>query len=420
VSGLGWFRRERSVPVGWRRRGRVLTAVGAGLVLAAGISIATFAAPGSHAAAISAADQTAAKAGAKTGAKAAGRKAAPQLTGPLQVVSVTPANGSGYANGALPIKIVFSAPLAANSPMPTLSPHIAGSWRATGNAAVFTPAAGYLSRTKVTISIPGGAAGVAAAGATQQSTTPGYGYLASSVKETFTTGWFSTLRLQQLLAQLGYLPLTWTPASGGSVSPGDASGQLAAAYQAPQGTFSWQSGYPSVLHGFWKQGAGNMIDVGAIRAFENDQGLTMDGYAGSTVWQHLLSAIAKGQSNKHGYTYALASKASPETLTIWHNGRQVLRSLANTGISVAPTAAGTYPVYLRYYYQVMKGTNPDGSKYSDPVYWVAYFNGGDAVHYFPRYSFGYPQSLGCVELPWDAAKKAWPYLTYGSLVTVTS
>jgi peptidoglycan hydrolase-like protein with peptidoglycan-binding domain len=224
--------------------------------------------------------------------------------------------------------------------------------------------------------------------------------------------------MQQLLAQLGYLPLSWTPARGGNVSKGNANGQLAAAYSAPQGTFSWQSGYPSILRSFWKQGSGNMIDVGAIRAFESDQGLTMDGVAGSQVWQTLLSAVAKGQGDKHGYTYALASKANPETLTIWHNGRQVLKTLANTGISVAPTADGTYPVYLRYYYQVMKGTNPDGSKYADPVYYVSYFNGGDAVHYFPRYSFGYPQSLGCVELPWNSAAKAWPYLTYGSLVTV--
>ena len=76
-------------------------------------------------------------------------------------------------------------------------------------------------------------------------------------------------------------------------------------------------------------------------------------------------------------------------------------------------------MYLRYYFQIMQGTNPDGSKYADPVYYVSYFDGGDAVHYFPRYSYGYYQSLGCVELPWDAAKKAWPYLTYGSLVTVT-
>ena len=27
-------------------------------------------------------------------------------------------------------------------------------------------------------------------------------------------------------------------------------------------------------------------------------------------------------------------------------------------------------------------------------------------------------TVGCVEVPWDAAKKVWPMLTYGSLVTV--
>ncbi len=97
----------------------------------------------------------------------------------------------------------------------------------------------------------------------------------------------------------------------------------------------------------------------------------------------------------------------------------VFRHGANTGIPVAPTADGTYPVYLRYRFQVMQGTNPDGSHYADPVAFVAYFNGGDAVHYFPRASYGSPQSLGCVELPRAAAKRAWRYLTYGSLVTVT-
>ena len=48
----------------------------------------------------------------------------------------------------------------------------------------------------------------------------------------------------------------------------------------------------------------------------------------------------------------------------------------------------------------MKGTNPDGTKYADPVTWVAYFRAGEAVHYFPRGSYGSLQSLGCVELPW--------------------
>jgi hypothetical protein len=67
----------------------------------------------------------------------------------------------------------------------------------------------------------------------------------------------------------------------------------------------------------------------------------------------------------------------------------------------------------------MRGTNPDGSSYADPVEFVAYFDSGEAVHYFPRGSYGSPQSLGCVELPIAAAARAWPYLTYGSLVTVT-
>jgi hypothetical protein len=44
---------------------------------------------------------------------------------------------------------------------------------------------------------------------------------------------------------------------------------------------------------------------------------------------------------------------------------------------------------------------------------------GQAVDYFPRCSYGWPQSLGCVELPLAAAAQAWPYLTYGSLVTVS-
>jgi hypothetical protein len=33
--------------------------------------------------------------------------------------------------------------------------------------------------------------------------------------------------------------------------------------------------------------------------------------------------------------------------------------------------------------------------------------------------YGYPQSLGCVELPLSEARVVWPYLTYGTLVTVT-
>jgi len=126
----------------------------------------------------------------------------------------------------------------------------------------------------------------------------------------------------------------------------------------------------------------------------------------------------KDQRNTHGYSYAIASKNEPETLTIWHNGKNVFSSYANTGIPAAPTVDGTFPVYEKLTFQIMKGTNPDGSHYADPVAWVSYFNGGDAVHYFNRGSYGWPQSLGCVELPYSAAEKAYGYLPYGTLVTV--
>ena len=233
-----------------------------------------------------------------------------------------------------------------------------------------------------------------------------------------------------MLAQLGYLPLTWTPAAtprgyqgtsapGTTAAPaGSAAAQLSAAYAPPTGTFHWEPGYPAQLHSFWAEGKSNTLDRGAITGFEADHGLPTDGVAGAKVWQALLTAAAKEQRNTHGYSYAIANKGSPETLTIWHNGRKVFSSLANTGIGVAPTVDGTFPVYEKLTYQIMQGTNPDGSHYADPVSWVSYFNGGDAVHYFPRGSFGYPQSLGCVELPYSAAKEAYPYLPYGTLVTV--
>jgi hypothetical protein len=406
VSRSGWFRRPQSMLVtGGKRigRGTVLTGGGAALVMAAGVTFVAFGSPGSHAAPV-------------TGARPAAATAPLQPAVALQVMSVTPAAGAHNVNGGAPIRVQFSSPLAANTPMPSLSPKIAGRWQVQGDTAVFTPATGWYQDTRVTLKIPGGSSGmVSVDGASAGSG----GLLGSGVTESFATGSFSTLRLQQLLAQLGYLPFTWTPASGSAVSPRNANAQLSAAYRPPAGKFTWQGSYPSNLKNQWKAGSGNILDVGAIRAFESVTGLTMDGYAGGTVWSDLLRAVARGKDNPNGYTYALASQNSPETLTVWHNGHVVLKTPANTGIAASPTVDGTFPVYLKFYFSYMKGTNPDGSKYDDPVYYANYFNGGDAVHQFARYSYGWYQSLGCVELPWDAAKTAYGYLSYGSLVTVT-
>ena len=345
--------------------------------------------------------------------KPAARSTAPKTQAapvrPLKLLSVTPAGGAKHANGGAPIKVTFSSALSPSTPLPTLSPSIPGSWQVAGSTATFTPSSGYLPGTTVKLKVPSGMTAAAA------------GTLAKSSSFTFTTGTYSILRLEELLTQLDYLPLNWTPSdpSAATVPTGNANAQVAAAYDAPAGSFTFKSGYPSQLTSQWQVGASNILVTGAIRAFEYNQGLTMDGTAGPQVWSDLLTAVRKNQTNPNGYTYALADQDSPnESLRVWHDGKVILDTPANTGIAAASTADGTFPVYLRYQFQMMKGTNPDGSKYDDPVSWVSYFNGGDAVHEFDRASYGWYQSLGCVELPAEPAQFIWPYLTYGTLVTV--
>jgi hypothetical protein len=396
--------RGRVVAILTSLRGRVV-AVGAAIVilLVAGIWITFTHAP---------AQGSEASQKAKAGATASASASSTATAAPLQLVSETPARGATGVNGAANVKIQFSAPVAATSPLPRIKPSLAGSWQGVGTSTLeFVPTGAFRQYTHVTVTIPGGPTGIKSAQG---------GLLASSVTVRFKVGSYQSARLVQLLAQLGYLPLTWTPSAGATApAPTDAAGQLAAAFTPPSGSFSWQSGYPSELQSFWHDGSlSGLIMKGAVMAFEADHGLALDGVAGSQVWAAALKAVGSGQNNTHGYTYAIARESNPETLTIWHNGQMVLHTLANTGIQAAPTTIGTAPVYLRYYYQVMKGKNPDGTKYADPVYYVSYFRAGEAVHFFNRGSYGWPQSLGCVELPLSDAKRAYPYLTYGSLVTV--
>jgi hypothetical protein len=327
---------------------------------------------------------------------------------PLQVVSVTQGGATTRTDGADPIQVTLSAPLAATSPMPIVRPHVAGTWKQTGSTLTFTPAYPVQPGTAVRVRFPAGHLGLRSAAG---------GLLASPVVDHLQTKGWSNLWLKQVLAQLGYLPLKWKPASASAPQPDSMATELAAVYAPPAGSFTWKHGYPKILTTFWG-GPSSLIMDGAIRAFQSNEGLTMTGVMTGSLWHDLLKAAAKGDTNPNGYTYALASKGSPETLTVWHNGHVVMRTLANTGIPAAPTADGTNPVYLRYRFQIMRGTNPDGTKYADPVAYVAYFSAGEAVHYFPRGSYGFPQSLGCVELPYTQAQRVWPYLTYGTLVTV--
>jgi peptidoglycan hydrolase-like protein with peptidoglycan-binding domain len=406
-----WGRLSRNSAVLAKHREISLTGAGAALVVVIGGGFAvTSHGAASPTASSLAGNSTSTSSGRTTAHTQVHKPTAPPVL-PLKVVSVTPNSGSGGANGTDDIKVTFASDLSPSTSLPKLSPAVSGSWSVSGKTATFTPKIGYAPGTTVTVTVP---AGMRAGDALHP----------LAVKDTsshhFTTGSYSELRLQELLAQLGYLPITFHPSeSSGDISSSDAKAQLSAAYEAPSGSFSWNGSYPSQLTGQWQTGGNNMLMDGAVRAFEYNQGLTMDGQAGPEVWSALLTAVAKHQANPSGYTYALATQGgSNENLQVWHDGKHILFTAANTGVAGAPTKDGTYPVFDRLTYQVMKGTNPNGSKYADPVHWIAYFDGGDAVHGFPRASYGYYQSVGCVEIPISTAQWLYPYLTYGTLVTV--
>ena len=229
----------------------------------------------------------------------------------------------------------------------------------------------------------------------------------------------SELRLQQLLARLDYLPLRWHSSADPSKTPAS---ELAEAVRPPAGSFSWRyAKIPSSLTTLWRQGQTNDITRGAVMEFENEHGMATDGIAGPAVWRALMKDDLADRLHLGGYSYVFVHATVPESLNLWHNGKVILTSPGNTGIPSAPTPFGTWPVFEHIPVGTMSGTNPDGTHYDDPgIRWISYFHGGDALHAFPRASYGTPQSLGCVELPEDDAAKVWPYTPIGTLVTVES
>jgi hypothetical protein len=323
---------------------------------------------------------------------------------PLRVISILPHQGRTILGDAH-FRIRFSAPLAARQTVAVrLVPALAGRWRQIGADTLgFTPASAFAPGQRVRLIVPAGIR--AADGAV----------LKRPVRFRYRVGQPSPVRLVQLLAGLRYLPVHFV--SRNNPRQRDTAGQLQALYSPPHGRFVFGRGWPSPLHQLWAHDRAVVIR-GALMAFASQHGLPMSGVPSPRLWSALRAAVRRDQANRSGYSYAIASEAIPETLTVYHNGAVVVRTLANTGIPAAPTAQGTFPVYERLRSQVMRGVNPDGAPYADFVQWVAYFNGGDAVHYMPRAFYGYPQSLGCVELPYAAAQRAWGYLTYGTLVTV--
>jgi hypothetical protein len=327
------------------------------------------------------------------------------LAGPLQVVSSSPSGQAADVASDASVSVRFTVPLAPDTPPPTLDPPVAGSWtQTTPGTLAFEASAPLPPGATLSLTIPGGGQGIKGSRGQR---------LASTSTSSFTVAPMTTLRTQQLLAALGYLPVSFTPTDPNPPPSEAASPQL--------GTFSWRwSALPGNFMALWSPGQPNLVTKGAVMAFEGDLHLGSDGVAGPRVWQALVQATLTNQVNPYGhYDWVDVVTAKPQHVIVWRDGQAVYSSTANTGIAAAPTELGTWPVYLRYTSTTMSGTNPDGSHYSDPgIPWVSYFHGGDALHGFIRSSYGWPQSLGCVEMPPANASVVYPYTPLGTLVTV--
>ncbi len=321
---------------------------------------------------------------------------------PVSVVATVPATGATDVPSDQVVSVTLSGPVATVTAVPTFNPIVAGTWRKTATKTLtFAAAAPFLPTVTETLTIPAGLR--VTSGAT----------LGTPTTVTFAVAQASTERLQQLLAQENYLPLTFTPTNP-TTPPADLA-------TAQPGTFAWRwPGLPPDFISQWIEGSENVITKAALMSFQNQHGLQVDAIAGPALWTALLADATVHKTNTQPYVDVLVSKQVPETLTLFENGTPVMANIAvNTGAPGADTADGTFAVFEHVPSSRMQGTNPDGSTYDDPaVPWASYFNGGDALHGFVRATYGTPQSNGCVEMPIATAAQVWPLTPIGTPVTV--
>lgn len=310
------------------------------------------------------------------------------------------------ADATAPLRIRLSAPPAPGSPVPTLNPAVAGKWTTVGSYESFAPKSTLEPCSTYTLTV--------------WAKTTATARLPLGKRRTLTlqVECPSTLALQQSLARLGYLPYTLHSRFNQDSGGGPETRKLAARYlyHPPEGPL-----VANLPHapGLWYSNL-DPTTRGALIVFQSVHGLSPTGAPDRSTWASLLAAGTLGHDDPRPYTFVTVSESIPETLEV-HRGRHVVLSTpTNTGVAGAETQRGTFPIYSRLTSTTMTGTNPDGSHYSDPgVPWVNYFNGGDAVHGFPRPSYGSPQSNGCVELPVGTAARVYPLLAIGDLVVVS-
>jgi hypothetical protein len=341
--------------------------------------------------------------GSLLGSGSSGASAPPPPLPPTRLVSVP---GGTITNGTDPLSVTLSAPPAYRSPRPTLFPAVAGTWSTVGDTESFTPAATLAPCSKYTLTV------------WAHTFATGYAPLGRRHVLTLDVKCPSLTGLQQALARLGYLGAKLHPIYRVHIHAGpETLGEAAVhAYRPPHGRLAPDpTDAPPVELGQLEE-----TTKGALEVFQADHNLEPTGEPDAATWRLLLIVESLYHRAPHPYTWVTVSESLPETLEVHRGDRVALSTPVNTGVAGAETAQGIFPIFARYVSTTMEGTDPDGVHYVAPdVPWVNYFNGGDAVHGYPRASYGFPQSNGCVELPIETAAAVYPMLQIGDIVWVT-
>jgi hypothetical protein len=309
------------------------------------------------------------------------------------------------ANGTDPLAVALSAPVSPTSPPPSLSPEVAGTWSIVGDSEVFTPVSTLQPCSRYSLTV--------------WARTSSTGHTELGHKQTIglRVACPPLAGLQQALARLGYLGAKLHPRYVVHIAAGAETRREAAehAFHPPRGGLVPDpSDAPPVQMGQLAE-----TTRGALEVYQADRGLEATGEPDSATWASLLYDETNDRRDRQPYTWVTVTESLPETLEV-HRGHHVVFSTpANTGVPGAETTQGIFPIYARYVSTTMSGEDVDGTKYVVPdVPWVNYFNGGDAVHGYPRESYGFPQSNGCVELPIEAAHTVFGMLAIGDIVEV--
>jgi hypothetical protein len=217
----------------------------------------------------------------------------PRTARPVALVSPAP---GGKLSPAGPVQLTFARPVrdVLGDAHPRLSPAVPGHWRQENSHTLDFIPSGYGvplgSHEKLTLAHP-----VALGDPTGRR-------VRTSREAAWTVPSASALRLNQLLAQAGYLPVRWTP-SGADVARTPRA-QAGAAALPPDGHFAWRyANTPPELRSQWDAKTATVITKGAVMMYQDEHHMTVDGIAGPRLWKALMDDAIKGAKRHAGYSY---------------------------------------------------------------------------------------------------------------------